>query len=150
MTSRLNFPRSPKLVNICRWAHSSTVRSSQLDAKGRISFNLMQHHRSQASAIRFYAFDILTFSGRNMLQESLLKRRNALTEALWPIRKASSVVDVSQTVAASGADMIHAATAIGLEGVVAKRKDSFYESGKRSGAWVKYKINKGQVVVARR
>jgi len=110
----------------------------------------MQHHRSQASAIRFYAFDILTFSGRNMLQESLLKRRNALTEALWPIRKASSGVDVSQTVAASGADLIHGATAIGLEGVVAKRKDSFYESGKRSGAWVKYKINKGQVVVARR
>ena len=34
-----------------------------------------------------------------------------------------------------------------VEGVIAKRRDSFYESGKRSGAWVKYKINKGQEFV---
>jgi len=35
----------------------------------------------------------------------------------------------------------------GLEGIIAKRKDSFYESGKRSGAWVKYKVNKCQEFV---
>jgi bifunctional non-homologous end joining protein LigD len=35
----------------------------------------------------------------------------------------------------------------GFEGIVAKRADSFYESGKRSGAWVKYRINKGQEFV---
>ena len=43
--------------------------------------------------------------------------------------------------------MIRAVTAIGFEGIIAKRKDSFYESAKRSGAWVKYKINKGQEFV---
>ena len=140
----------PAIAKACEYLPDGTLVDGEvvaLDSKGRISFNLIQHHRSQASAIRFYVFDILTFSGRNMLQEKLLKRRNALTEALWPIRKSSSVVDVSQTVAASAADMIHAATAIGLEGVIAKRRDSFYESGKRTGAWVKYKINKGQEFV---
>jgi ATP-dependent DNA ligase len=35
----------------------------------------------------------------------------------------------------------------GFEGIVAKRKDSYYESGKRSGAWVKYKVNRGQEFV---
>ena len=35
----------------------------------------------------------------------------------------------------------------GLEGVVAKRFDSFYEPGKRSGAWCKYRINLGQEFV---
>src|SRR5258706_15844910 len=34
-----------------------------------------------------------------------------------------------------------------LEGVIGKRKDSLYEAGKRSGAWVKMRINKGQEVV---
>ena len=34
-----------------------------------------------------------------------------------------------------------------LEGVVAKRKDSRYEAGKRSGAWAKYRLNSGQELV---
>ena len=32
----------------------------------------------------------------------------------------------------------------GFEGIIAKRKDSCYEIGKRSGAWLKYKVNKAQ------
>jgi bifunctional non-homologous end joining protein LigD len=36
---------------------------------------------------------------------------------------------------------------IGFEGILAKRADSFYESGKRSGAWLNYRINKGQEFV---
>ena len=35
----------------------------------------------------------------------------------------------------------------GFEGIIAKRKDSFYESGKRTGAWAKYKVNKCQEFV---
>ena len=35
----------------------------------------------------------------------------------------------------------------GFEGIIAKRKDSCYESGKRSGAWLKYKVNKAQAFV---
>ena len=36
---------------------------------------------------------------------------------------------------------------IKFEGIVAKRKTSFYEPGKRTGAWLKYRINKGQECV---
>jgi len=38
---------------------------------------------------------------------------------------------------------VRVAKEFGFEGIVAKRKDSFYESGKRTGAWVKYKVNRG-------
>ena len=48
---------------------------------------------------------------------------------------------------ASLEDMLTAARAQGLEGVVAKRKDSRYEAGKRSGAWAKYRLNSGQELV---
>jgi bifunctional non-homologous end joining protein LigD len=34
-----------------------------------------------------------------------------------------------------------------LEGVIAKRKDSRYEAGKRSGSWAKYRLNRGQELV---
>jgi len=79
-----------------------------------------------------------------MLYEPLVKRRDALTGLLAPVRKKSSALDLSQTVTASAADMIRAITNLALEGLIAKRQDSLYEPGKRNGAWVKYKINKGQ------
>ena len=43
--------------------------------------------------------------------------------------------------------MIAAVRQQGLEGVVAKRKDSLYEPGKRTGSWVKMRINRGQEFV---
>ena len=48
---------------------------------------------------------------------------------------------------ASVEDMVSAARGQGLEGVVAKRKDSRYEIGKRSGSWAKYRLNSGQELV---
>ena len=48
---------------------------------------------------------------------------------------------------ASVEDMLSAARGQGLEGVVAKRKDSRYEIGKRSGSWAKYRLNSGQELV---
>ena len=37
-----------------------------LDDKGRPSFNLLQHHRSQASAIQFCPFDLLICRGESL------------------------------------------------------------------------------------
>jgi len=34
-----------------------------------------------------------------------------------------------------------------LEGVIGKRKDSPYQPGKRTGAWIKYRVNQGQEFV---
>ena len=54
-----------------------------------------------------------------MLHEPLLKRREALSDLLAPVRKKSSAVDLSQTVTASATDMIKAVTELGLEGIIA-------------------------------
>jgi len=43
--------------------------------------------------------------------------------------------------------MLSAVRAQGLEGIIGKRKDSVYEPGKRSGAWIKYRVNTGQELV---
>jgi ATP-dependent DNA ligase len=44
-------------------------------------------------------------------------------------------------------DLIRSVKASGLEGLVAKRRDSLYEMGLRSGSWRKMRINKGQEFV---
>jgi ATP-dependent DNA ligase len=44
-------------------------------------------------------------------------------------------------------EMLAAVRGQKLEGIVAKRKDSFYEPGKRTGSWIKYRVNRGQELV---
>ena len=53
----------------------------------------------------------------------------------------------SETMQASAAELLRAVREQGLEGVIAKRLDSSYQSGKRSGAWVKMRVNRGQELV---
>jgi ATP-dependent DNA ligase len=44
-------------------------------------------------------------------------------------------------------DLLSAVREQGLEGIIGKRKDSVYQPGKRSGAWIKYRVNRGQEFV---
>ena len=116
-----------------------------LDANGRISFNLLQHHRSKAQALLFYAFDVLIYRGRSRLKKPLSERREILSEICKVVKAAP--IALSETPDASAEELIRVAKEFGFEGIVAKRKDSFYEPGKRSGAWVKYRVNRGQEFV---
>src|SRR4029077_9545211 len=61
--------------------------------------------------------------------------------------KNASPICLSEMLDATPADLIRVAKEFGFEGIVAKRKTSLYEPGKRSGAWLKYRINKGQKFV---
>jgi len=56
-------------------------------------------------------------------------------------------VALSENIEASAMDLIRVVKQFGFEGVVAKRRYSCYEPGKRTGAWVKYKVNRGQEFV---
>jgi bifunctional non-homologous end joining protein LigD len=49
--------------------------------------------------------------------------------------------------AALKAKLLRVAQEFGLEGLLAKRKSSAYENGRRSGAWVKFKITKSHEFV---
>jgi ATP-dependent DNA ligase len=115
-----------------------------LDSHGRPSFNLLQHHKDNAQAIVYYLFDVLAFRGRDVRQLPLQERCALLGEILrsdhGPLRR-------SQILDAARKDLLSAIKAQGLEGIIAKRMDSRYESGERSGAWLKVRVNKGQELV---
>ena len=74
----------------------------------------------------------------------LERRRRVLAEA---ITGKVAPIALSERLDASPKDLVRVAKEFGFEGIVAKRKDSLYESGKRTGAWVKYKVNRGQEFV---
>lgn len=116
-----------------------------LDRQGRPSFSDLQHSRFTPDALYFYAFDLLAFKGKDLRKLPLVDRRTLLeSSALMGMR---DPVRLSAIFNASPNQLVAAAKKAGLEGVIAKRAHSRYESGERSGAWVKFKTNKGQELV---
>jgi DNA ligase D-like protein (predicted ligase) len=116
-----------------------------LDAAGRPSFNVLQNYGSSKGPLLYYVFDVVTFHGRDVTGEPLSSRRELLDTEILP--KLREPIRVSVVLDASLSDLIHAVKAQGLEGLVAKRKNSLYESGQRSGAWQKMRVNQGQEFV---
>jgi ATP-dependent DNA ligase len=115
-----------------------------LDEAGRPSFNL-QNYATSEYALVFYAFDVPILAGKNLMREPLKVRRELLRTKVMPTL--GEPIRFSETLQAPSRDLIHAVREQGLEGIVAKRLDSPYEPGRRSGAWVKMRVNKGQELV---
>lgn len=70
----------PGIARACERLPTDTLIDGEIvavDETGRISFNLLQHHRSKAQALLFYVFDILTYGGRSLLNEPLTTRRKS-------------------------------------------------------------------------
>lgn len=107
---------------------------------GRPSFQVLQHRKAADGFVFvFYAFDLLRLGDRDLQREPLMARR----QLLEPLVRGSHVL-LSEPLPGSPADIEHAVRELGLEGVVAKRLDSRYEPGQRSGAWVKVKFQPSQ------
>ena len=115
-----------------------------LNQSGFPNFNLLQNYRTEAARIHFFVFDLPVYQGRDLTRLPLIERREIMRSVL---KFTSPRIRISDYVEASATDMLRAVRQQGLEGIIGKRKDSFYESGKRSGAWIKYRVNRGQELV---
>ena len=93
----------------------------------------------------YYVFDVLVIAGRDVTNEPLSVRRELLHRGIMPNLR--DPVRESAILDASLADLIQAVKAQSLEGLVAKRRDSRYEPGQRSGAWAKMRVNQTQEFV---
>ena len=108
-------------------------------ADGQPSFNVLQNHRGAGPELHLYAFDLQTLRGKDLMRESLDERREILRAELMPLLPDS--IRYSETLEASPAELIDAVREQGFEGIVAKRRGSLYEPGKRSGAWQKMRVH---------
>jgi DNA ligase D-like protein (predicted ligase) len=111
-----------------------------VDVQGRSDFNLLQNFRSAESKIHYYAFDLLMLKGKSLLKMPLDERRALLNRHL----PQNEHITTSVVEHGTAAGILKFVKANGLEGVIAKRSDSAYEPGKRSGLWQKHRINQGQ------
>lgn len=125
------------------------------DDAGRPNFGRLQRRlnlvsgaaiarRAEEVAVTYLVFDVLALDGGSLLDLPYDERRSRL-ESLELSGTSLTTPPVFRDV--RGSDVLAAAAAAGLEGVVAKRRDSRYRPGERGAGWVKVKIVKTQDVV---
>lgn len=113
-----------------------------IDAQGRPSFQALHHWSLEGLSIVYYAFDLLHLDGKNFAAAPLDERRTTLADVV----RGSGVL-LSEPLPGSPDRIEDAVRALGLEGVIAKRRRSTYVAGRRSGAWVKVRFAKRQELV---
>ncbi len=124
-----------------------------LDDEGRPSFSLMQQRtgfqpgkrrlsRREGVPVIYYAFDLLYLDGFDLRRVALEQRKQLLQDQI----ENSAVIHFSDHYAEKGMALFEAAKQRGLEGIVAKKRNSTYEE-KRSHDWLKIKITQRQECV---
>jgi bifunctional non-homologous end joining protein LigD len=139
----------PELHSLPEYVRAETAildgEIAALDEQGRASFSLMQQRTGIREAGRrttsrrdipvlYYVFDLLYLDGYDLRRVSLEQRKKVLAEitnATGPLRYSDHF--------AQGRALFDVAKQKGLEGILAKRRDSVYEE-RRTQAWLKIKI----------
>jgi ATP-dependent DNA ligase len=90
-------------------------------------------------------FDVMVIAGKDVTGEPLEVRRALLERKVFPTL--SEPIRYSAELPGTVADLVQSVKAQRLEGLIAKRRDSRYEAGERSGAWQKMRVNRAQEFV---
>jgi bifunctional non-homologous end joining protein LigD len=135
-------PRFPEIVEgISSLSARSAILDGEivaLDEEGRSSFQLLQAIElgEERPPIAFYAFDLLSLDGVNCMDQPLRSRRERLAALL---RDAKEPIRYSAEIEGDPKRLLKEISRRGLEGVIGKKRDSVYEPGRRSRAWIKLK-----------
>jgi bifunctional non-homologous end joining protein LigD len=106
-----------------------------VDEEGRSDFSALQRAGEGDVALAYFAFDLLALNGSDLKKEPLKARKTALRAFLG---KASGPVGYSEHIEGQGDEVIARACDMHLEGIVSKKLDAPYRSG-RGTSWIKSK-----------
>lgn len=150
--TRRGYDWSEKFRAIAEAADELPVKNVIIDGevivprpKGGADFSELQKDLASGSTDRFvfYAFDVVYLDGLDIRPATLLERKEVLLDLLK--RSRSKRILYSEHLAISGNEMLQHACNMGLEGIVSKKTDSPYSSG-RSLDWIKAKCVNSEVL----
>jgi bifunctional non-homologous end joining protein LigD len=104
---------------------------------------LQKWQKRPTAPVVYVVFDLLWEYGRDLTGKSVIQRRKRVQEIVTPI----AGIQVGGYLENRGVDLFNLAKEKGLEGIIAKRKRSSYQSGKRSADWLKIKSRPQQEFV---
>jgi bifunctional non-homologous end joining protein LigD len=130
--------RFPRIVETMARLHPRSCiidgEAVACDDNGMTNFDRVRYRRNDASVF-LYAFDLIELNGDDLRREPFDTRKATLASLL---RRAASGLRLNEHIEADGPTVFAHACKMGLEGIVSKRKDSPYRSG-RSPDWLKSK-----------
>jgi bifunctional non-homologous end joining protein LigD len=118
-----------------------------LDEEGRSSFQLLQglEMEGRKSPVCFYVFDLLQLDGKSLLGLPLTARKEVLSGVCADV---GDPIRYSGEIGRDASVLLAEVQRRGLEGLIGKLRDSVYEPGRRSGAWIKLKcVNEQEFVI---
>jgi bifunctional non-homologous end joining protein LigD len=131
--------RFPRIVQAVRKLKATSIlldgEGIVYDGKGMPSFALLHSHEYDRE-VSLCAFDLLELNGTEVCKQPLIERKELLADFLLKVKDGIEFNDHIEGVA--GHVVFDHACKLGHEGIVAKRKDLPYESG-RSKRWIKIK-----------
>jgi bifunctional non-homologous end joining protein LigD len=113
-----------------------------LDSEGHPGFNALQNAGPETPVV-FFAFDALIHDWKDLKALPLRERISVLPKTFAP----SEHAQICESFGGPAASFVKGVRKIGGEGVVAKNLQTSYEAGRRTGAWVKMRLNLGQEFV---
>ena len=114
------------------------ARFQELQSRMHVKESQIIQRLSAATPAALILFDILVDSDDVLIGESWTKRRARLLKRVG--KRTSTHLRVTESIEGDGRKMLEKARRQGWEGIIAKRMDSRYESGKRTRSWFKLKI----------
>jgi bifunctional non-homologous end joining protein LigD len=116
-----------------------------VEKNGVSDFSALQDAlKTKKESFVYYVFDLLHLDGTDLRSEPLTERKAALKQLVENAN--DSVIRYSDHFAIPGSEMMQHARKLGLEGVISKRHDAPYRSG-RSDDWIKSKVHANQEFV---
>jgi bifunctional non-homologous end joining protein LigD len=138
----------PAVVKAIRGLAADTVLIDgeivAIDKRGCPSFQMLQHRASLGRdwQIVYYAFDLLELEGEDLKSRPLSQRKKRLQQVI-----SGSEIRYNAELPGSADAVVRIVKEAGLEGVIAKRRDSIYRGSTRSTDWLKLKLEQSQEFV---
>jgi len=126
-------------------SHDAPARFQDLQSRVHVSNRGEVERLSHEAPAALIVFDLLVDGDEVLLDEPWSARRKRLERRVK--RHVSSELRLSDSAAGDGPRMLRAARRDGWEGIIAKRINSAYEPGMRTGAWRKLKVEFSQEFV---
>jgi bifunctional non-homologous end joining protein LigD len=117
------------------------------DKNGRTNFQHIQNYNGDKDdlKLKYYVFDLLYLNGHDLRDLELIKRKELLKE-LISSSKGPSIV-FNEHVEGKGTELFAKAKKEGWEGIIGKDGHSYYNSGKRTDRWLKFKLQNSQEAI---
>jgi bifunctional non-homologous end joining protein LigD len=116
------------------------------DKNGKSRFQDLQNYGNDKSnaTLKYYVFDLLSLNGHDLRGLELIKRKQLLEQVINPLNSKSIMYNEHVK---GGKKLFKQAGEEGWEGIIGKAEGSYYNSGKRTDSWLKFKLQKSQEAI---